>query len=1036
MDPITGIGLAASLVTLVGLATQGCTKLHELQIRFKNAPKDLHQLVTDSEILKILLGEIEKTSSDIGSAALSPELRSIWRSNECQMRKDLARFMELIKKLQLQVDGGSRIRQLGRMRFAVSDKQILKCRMAFRSHIEMLNFVQSLLTSRQISQVHTALGVTELRIVEMLDSGLGLIEEEVSAIQRTLSKPQISTTLVERELLSVLTHTHGTFEAKTETYLNLRPTRRGHKLVYWKWAMYQLPIGTLTTEFSHSGPKSEEHGPNGNHDYKVTFKFQPPAWITQVVCQISYVLNVENLGHKLPYWQRTQCGDASLIPKELLSYMRDDDFLAAASCLSSMSSWDIQELCWRGAFYDIFGDITWRLISHFELMNTGQPNSHQELTIDFNDFERPSKLRYPKIHISYRGTVLVTKENSSKAHHQAFCKMSSTYRVFDHTWDKNDSFDSTRQLLADCSGSAIELPTFCNSISQRGAKRFKQHIAQHLDPLCCSEISEMDRWWIGALLHSEPSLKSYLSSHFASFRSPGAFITPESSLPAGLLYENIVHEVLAAPEPKQRAFVMFLCAFGTDSMLDPFLTKANEAPNNFASRDFLRVAVISRNVQTYDSFCDVMDENGLAKEALDLELLMDFVNWDFLGDDDCFIDDLLQGIPPTSTQNDNPSSLLYQYALTLGQESSRYAMKRLLQCGHACYCHPPYARDHFLGPEVLKIAMSSLKEKEIEALETLLDLGASVDFVDPDRYKPSLTALEAVIYQGNSDALRVILNRIDCMSQPEVSLLAALKQAEDYVTQKHPRPVSITVLKTDQSQPCYQISTHSVPAKSDTGCWLSIIISVAKLSYLSEAECISRIEALERICDGDSLSDSDKDSDSELGSDAHYESSDSSSDQISDDDSYTGQDVQMYEQPQLQAETPLDSKTAGQAPEPYTDFVVVYEPELKSKTDKPLERSHTRTPRRQKGVVRGNPLKEWISDVEFWLLDRYNRVAVMSFLDVALVIFGVVVFAQFLVELALWNMGKGMLRIIRYRRALILFVLSLTGASFCRFFWV
>ena len=125
MDPVTGIGLAASLVTLVGLATQGCTRLHDLRTRFKNAKAELHRLANDVDVLKLLLSEVEKTSHDIGSAALSPELRSIWRTNECKLRKDLTSFTEIIDRLKIHAEGSSKARILGRMRFAVSDKQIL-----------------------------------------------------------------------------------------------------------------------------------------------------------------------------------------------------------------------------------------------------------------------------------------------------------------------------------------------------------------------------------------------------------------------------------------------------------------------------------------------------------------------------------------------------------------------------------------------------------------------------------------------------------------------------------------------------------------------------------------------------------------------------------------------------------------------------------------------------------------------------------------------------------------------------------------------
>ncbi|KAH6698318.1 hypothetical protein BKA61DRAFT_682359 [Leptodontidium sp. MPI-SDFR-AT-0119] len=221
MDPVTGIGLAASLVTLISLATQGCTRLHHLQVRYKKAPNELNQLVRDADVFKVLLGEIEKSSNDIGSADLSPELCSIWRGNENQMRDDLRSFTELVEKLQLQVNGSAKTRILGRIRFAVSDKQILRCRLAFRSHIEMLNFIQSLLTSRQISHVHATLGVANLKILGRFRSGIDLIEEELSAIHETLSMPQKSPTLAGRELLNVIAHSHNNGSFQSEDKISL-----------------------------------------------------------------------------------------------------------------------------------------------------------------------------------------------------------------------------------------------------------------------------------------------------------------------------------------------------------------------------------------------------------------------------------------------------------------------------------------------------------------------------------------------------------------------------------------------------------------------------------------------------------------------------------------------------------------------------------------------------------------------------------------------------------------------------------------------
>ncbi|KAG4441335.1 hypothetical protein IFR05_003198 [Cadophora sp. M221] len=877
---LTGIGLAASLVTLISLVTQGCTRLHDLQGRYKNAPSELNQLVRDADVFKVLLGEIERSSNDIGSADLSPELRSIWRGNENQMRDDLKSFTEMIEKLQLQVDGSGKTRILGRI----------------RSHIEMLNFIQSLLTSRQISHVHATLGVANLRILGRLDRGIDLIEEELSAIHETLSMPQRLPTSAGRELFNVIaqSHNNGSFQSEAKISLDQIIPERKIKRIYWKWAMYQLPIGTLTTEVAHS--EGSTSGSSSSHEagktYNITFKFQPPLWLTGIVFQLSHTIKLEAEGHKLPYWQRTQCGAVSLLPVELSNYLGEGDFLAAGACLSKISACDILRLCDEDAFESsMFHVVNRQMITSVGYGPYGKPGTcqtTQQLILTFTNDATLPRMRCPKIHISYEG-ALSPRSLGTKTQHEDFVATSSTYRLFDHTWDGNSSLESTRLMLEQFSESNVQLPRFCISISRRGLQSFKNYICQHFDPLCCSELSDMDRWWMGALLHSEPSLRTFLSNHFASFRSPGTFPTLESSIPEGLRYDSIVQEVLSAPLAKQDAFVMFLCAFGTDQMLNPFIMKGGQEAEHFTSKQFLRAAVISRNCQTYDILYDALEKSGRLQASLDLDLLTNFLNWDFLGEDSDFIDDLTEEIPPTSIQNDNPSSLLYQYATKLGDESSKYVMGRLVNDGHACFCHPPFTRELYLGPEVLKISMGSLNEKNIQALEVLLNRGASVDFVDPERYEPSMTALQAVVHQGNHEALSVVAWRKDCMANPETSLFDALRQAENHFAQKHPRKVSLKKLKTDLSERCHDIRTHSVDARADAECCLTLAIILRELGYLPEAECASRIKAIERFYSKFSHPDSDGNSVSETDSDSNsgFES-DSSSNQVSDDQSEEG----------------------------------------------------------------------------------------------------------------------------------------------------
>jgi hypothetical protein len=393
MDPFTGIGLAASLVTLVDLATQGCKRLHDLQSRIKNAPNELQQLAREAETFNNLLVETEKSSNNIGQAVLSVELRSTWLRNEEQMRSDLKGFTELVEKLR----GGdtAKSRLLGQIRYGVSDKKIMKCRRAFKSHIEVLNLVQSLMTSRHISHLHATFGVESVRLKRTLDSGFDLIGEELGAIYKTLSGLQNSPTVAHKELLNVITHTNGTFGSGDGSPLRQSrqsPAERSWKKIYWKWSMYQLPIGILTTELSQAEPKSANSAGEEKKRHKVTFKFRPPPGLTSIIFQISYTIYVENKGHALPYWQRTQCGGTNLLPMELSTYLEEGDFLAVGACLSRMSSRDVYQLCQEHHFEDIMGDLTWRSASRLDF--TTALDTFHELVIHFSHNRSSPRIRY------------------------------------------------------------------------------------------------------------------------------------------------------------------------------------------------------------------------------------------------------------------------------------------------------------------------------------------------------------------------------------------------------------------------------------------------------------------------------------------------------------------------------------------------------------------------------------------------------------------------------------------------------------------
>lgn len=148
MDPVsTGVGLAASLVTLLGLAANSCKTLHELQQKLRSAPEDIQRLVVKLETFKALLAVTERESRNHSSDKVPLELQQIWIHCEATMQKDLQDFADLATKLNASLEGptvtGKMIRV--RARSILSEQAVRKCEDAFDQYKGVLDSVQGIL---------------------------------------------------------------------------------------------------------------------------------------------------------------------------------------------------------------------------------------------------------------------------------------------------------------------------------------------------------------------------------------------------------------------------------------------------------------------------------------------------------------------------------------------------------------------------------------------------------------------------------------------------------------------------------------------------------------------------------------------------------------------------------------------------------------------------------------------------------------------------------------------------------------------------
>ena len=98
MEPIS---FAASLITVVGLVTASAKKIHDLQRKLSNAPKDVETLWEQIQTFEKLLKELETQLRDHrNSVPPQDTLQGVWGSSIAQMRQDVQDLQALVSKVE------------------------------------------------------------------------------------------------------------------------------------------------------------------------------------------------------------------------------------------------------------------------------------------------------------------------------------------------------------------------------------------------------------------------------------------------------------------------------------------------------------------------------------------------------------------------------------------------------------------------------------------------------------------------------------------------------------------------------------------------------------------------------------------------------------------------------------------------------------------------------------------------------------------------------------------------------------------------
>lgn len=365
-------------------------------------------------------------------------------------------------------------------------------------------------------------------------------------------------------------------------------------------------------------------------------------------------------------------------------------------------------------------------------------------------------------------------------------------------------------------GEPHEWPTMLVPPDDMGYRFFMLHVCPCLDSMGFEELDTIDKWWLSALNHEDSRFGAAIQSHLYHLDESGDHFPATLRRVMGkdyLDYNATVDEVLAASHTKRQNFLRMVYACCTAKCLRPFLdashdpyTSANNDPDDPIS--LYQVAVQARNFPVIQELKAKSFHLSAQDIIIPVYPSMTGKAIDFEKEQELLNTILLQ--PPK--ENESAFSMVYCYCrvndayesfycrgnhvydwkhgrrnLLYQSDLRDFSEKELYKRGLGSYCHPPYHRWLFLGPELMVATIS--RGEELVAVPRLLYLGASLDYAGPSflPYDDQRTALVWSIDLGRADVVLLMAIAANNFEDYDASLRAGLHRAKMHRDAKHPR---------------------------------------------------------------------------------------------------------------------------------------------------------------------------------------------------------------------------------------------------------
>lgn len=142
MDPIS---LAASLVTLIGLAAKSYEQVYNFQMRLRDAPADIKRLVADVKTLEVLLRQLHRSIEEVDSADIPSDLLALRIEKTKEFKDDLDSFHTFVEKLREALDRQSlgKLYTWARVKRLLSEERLQSFQRKFADHIRLTGYFES-----------------------------------------------------------------------------------------------------------------------------------------------------------------------------------------------------------------------------------------------------------------------------------------------------------------------------------------------------------------------------------------------------------------------------------------------------------------------------------------------------------------------------------------------------------------------------------------------------------------------------------------------------------------------------------------------------------------------------------------------------------------------------------------------------------------------------------------------------------------------------------------------------------------------------